>query len=835
VIGAIARAGFAALIATLVATTGCSVNEYCVNCAKDDGGVIDGGTTKDADQDAIVDGTPSDACVPDGVEICDGHDNDCDGQTDENTAAEPLPQVGAACGKNVGECTTGTYSCTAGALVCSGHPATAEICDNKDNNCDGNIDDGDPGGGAICGTDVGECVSGVNRCQAGVVTCVGAIGSVGGQPELCNGKDDDCDGSFDEGLPSLGSCGLTDTGECALGQLMCVGGQSVCVGAINPTFELCDNLDQDCDGNPTNGYDLVNDARNCGTCGHVCTVLHGTAKCSSSTCSVGACDPGFYDLDTNHTDCEYACDFQGPIEACNGVDDNCNGQIDEGLTVPDICDHDGACAGTVATCGGPTGWTCNYGPNVSKDASGNIIPETTCDGIDNDCDGVIDDSFPTKGQACDDGGIGVCRGTGTNVCNAAGTGVTCNITTPGQTSGPETCNGKDDNCNGTVDEGAETGNLAGQNWVDIGNGRQVMAFEASRPGADAASQGTAAAKPCSKAGVLPWTSVTAPQAQAACATIGARLCSEEEWQSACAVVARTTYPAVEPAAGNGDIFIEAEQALSQTSATSGTTVRAWQPDFTAGFSGMMGLRALPDTGAAVSLANSPTQAPRLDFQINFTSTGNHTVWVRMYSAVMVDGNGNPITNTQDTINIGVNGALPGTATQTLTTTVNGTWHWVKAGTQFNIPAIGNRYLSVWMREDGVRVDAIFVTRSTSNTPPTPTSGPGGTWAYDTSPNTYAANTCNGVDYDTNSGLAGNQDDIIACGALASCDANWSATQKVYDMSGNVKEWTAPRLAGVNPIRGGASNNLGDGLTCGLSFTAADNNFFFSNVGFRCCR
>ncbi len=328
--------------------------------------------------------------------------------------------------------------------------------------------------------------------------------------------------------------------------------------------------------------------------------------------------------------------------------------------------------------------------------------------------------------------------------------------------------------------------------------------------------------------MIPWTSVTAPQAAAACASVGARLCTEEEWQSACSVVARQTYPAVEPAAGNGDIYIEAEQALSRTTGTStgGTAAtRSWEPDTTAGYQGMMALRASPDTGANVSLANGPAQSPRLDFQINFTATGNHSVWVRMFSA----------TGSQDTVGIGINAALPGTATQTLVTPTNGSWLWVKAGTQFNIPATGNRYLSLWMREDGTRVDAIFVTRSNSSTAPTATSGPGGVYAYNTNPDTYAANTCNGVDYDTNGGVAGNQDDIIACGALSSCDANWGAAGKAYDLSGNVKEWTSPRVPGVNPIRGGASNNLGTGLTCGLSFTAADDAFFFVNVGFRCCR
>jgi hypothetical protein len=67
------------------------------------------------------------------------------------------------------------------------------------------------------------------------------------------------------------------------------------------------------------------------------------------------------------------------------------------------------------------------------------------------------------------------------------------------------------------------------------------------------------------------------------------------------------------------------------------------------------------------------------------------------------------------------------------------------------------------------------------------------------------------------------------------DANGPTTNDAFDMTGNVKEWAAERAAGQNPLRGGASNNEVDGLTCGLNFTLADDSFFFPNVGFRCCR
>lgn len=76
-----------------------------------------------------------------------------------------------------------------------------------------------------------------------------------------------------------------------------------------------------------------------------------------------------------------------------------------------------------------------------------------CDGIDNDCDGAIDEEFATLGMACSDGQNGICESTGTFVCNAVGDGVTCDITNPGQMAGSEVCNSTDDDCDNKIDEG----------------------------------------------------------------------------------------------------------------------------------------------------------------------------------------------------------------------------------------------------------------------------------------------------------------------------------------------------------------------------------------------
>jgi len=77
----------------------------------------------------------------------------------------------------------------------------------------------------------------------------------------------------------------------------------------------------------------------------------------------------------------------------------------------------------------------------------------SCNDLDDDCDNLIDEDFPNKGLVCDDGLVGLCRGTGAYQCKADGSGTECVITNPGATATAEICNGLDDNCNGLVDEG----------------------------------------------------------------------------------------------------------------------------------------------------------------------------------------------------------------------------------------------------------------------------------------------------------------------------------------------------------------------------------------------
>jgi len=79
-----------------------------------------------------------------------------------------------------------------------------------------------------------------------------------------------------------------------------------------------------------------------------------------------------------------------------------------------------------------------------------LPPSESCNGLDDDCDNQVDEDFPLKGTPCNNGKLGLCFATGTYVCNGSGGGVVCNA--PNINGTPEICNGLDDNCNGQIDE-----------------------------------------------------------------------------------------------------------------------------------------------------------------------------------------------------------------------------------------------------------------------------------------------------------------------------------------------------------------------------------------------
>jgi hypothetical protein len=267
--------------------------------------------------------------------------------------------------------------------------------------------------------------------------------------------------------------------------------------------------------------------------------------------------------DSDVVGCNLKCP-QWPLrpETCDGIDNNCNGCKDEGLTAPsNFCSSLGVCAvGVTPTCttlpSGGTGWLCDYRgvPFVDADpTTGELLPsESKCDGKDNNCNGITDtDGFPlvtATPTGCNDSKKGACQGKGVYTCDIPNNTVKCNITQPGLSPSQEVCDGKDNDCNGVVDDSNGTG-LA--HLVD--DMKQVTradtttfyiyTHEAARPDSTAGQDGVSGARACSKpTPTLPWRNLTWTEANAACQAAGKRLCTAAEWQRSCEGAAQRTYP-----------------------------------------------------------------------------------------------------------------------------------------------------------------------------------------------------------------------------------------------------------------------------------------------------
>jgi len=276
--------------------------------------------------------------------LCDKIDNDCNGVTDDPFATELFD----ICTDGIGECKR------AGFMVCNdtydgvkcnavkGDPASEEICNNKDDDCDTFIDNDSRFDmkGEVCLVGTGACL------RAGVHIC-NEIGDgldcsvTPGTPiaELCNGINDNCDvgGLIDEGVDAAAPACAKTLGVCSTARKKCGGtaswldcGYGDYLAASGGTYEvsetLCDGLDNDCIGG----------------------------------------------VDNNLTNYAPACDNPvGPVQPLRGV-----------------------CVGARKACGGVSSWLACGAAQFGADYQ---ATENRCDYLDNDCDGVLDEGFLNAG------------------------------------------------------------------------------------------------------------------------------------------------------------------------------------------------------------------------------------------------------------------------------------------------------------------------------------------------------------------------------------------------------------------------------------------------------
>jgi hypothetical protein len=346
-----------------------------------------------------------------------------------------------------------------------------EVCDGVDNDCDGEVDNSPRDSGLACDTGFdGICAAGVQECELGNLRCLGTSNPT---DELCDGVDNDCDGEVDETTDAT-ALWYADTDNdrygdpevsvraCAqpVGYVAQAGDCDDGVSAVNPTAtELCDSIDNNCDGTIDEGT-----AANALTWyADVDEDQQGDAASSVRACS----QPVGYVSDTR--DCDDARDdvYAGAPESCDGVDNDCDGSTDEGEATDaptwyaDTDEDDyGDIDVLVVACAAPDGYVADS--SDCNDDSDLIYPGAPerCNGADNNCDGDIDlggsaEDAPLWYADTDEDGFGDAL-VSVQACSPptgyVGNDDDCDDdSTPVNPDAVEVCDGVDNNCDDSID------------------------------------------------------------------------------------------------------------------------------------------------------------------------------------------------------------------------------------------------------------------------------------------------------------------------------------------------------------------------------------------------
>ena len=392
-------------------------------------------------------------------EVCNDKDDDCDGKTDETFADK-----GKTCYAGAGACKKkGTHKCNSkkDGTVCSAvdQKPQKEVCDGKDNDCDGKVDEDWPNKGKDCEAGKGVCkVKGKYVCSADKKTAICNVkpDTKKQKSEDCNGLDDNCDGKIDinpvTGKTLKKSCytgpaGTVGKGTCRSGEALCENGKwATCKGETKPGKELCNDKDDNCDGKIDEAFSSK---------GKACTSGSGSCKITGKF----ACSK-----DGTSVFCQ-GSKGQGNQEQCNQVDDDCDGYIDNApgsktpftLTRPCYTHSNGCTRQSDGTyfCKKPCkgGFNRCLGGKWDTVCVGQLGPSRElCNLKDDNCDGKIDEGNPGGGGSCQGGG-----GSGKGECAKGGLfcrsgKLVCDTKKPIT----EKCDGKDHDCDGRIDNGCVT-------------------------------------------------------------------------------------------------------------------------------------------------------------------------------------------------------------------------------------------------------------------------------------------------------------------------------------------------------------------------------------------